>query len=624
MIGVIAPYSKFKEEVETIAQKLNIPIIAEVGALNSGLREANNMIKAHKVKIIIARASTADYLREKLDIPIIKIEITNFDVIKTLKSMDVTENSVVLLNHFTDEDRIDIQTISEIMNIQLDVKYFENERDINHHLNMLATDNDLQSVVGTAECVASTAGRKGIQSLIVYSQEESITEALHRSKEAVKNLLKEETKQRHLETIISHAFDGVISTNQDGYITVCNDVAANYIGVFENEIIHSYYSDIHIPLFKKLFGDGQNVTKHIINNGKQKFVLNRNHLGEESYVITFQEVETLVESDSNIRSKLYNRGFFAKYRFEDIVYRDKEMEQTLYLAKAYSKSEGNILIYGESGTGKELFAQSIHNESLRSKGPFVAINCAALPENLLESELFGYDEGAFTGAKKGGKPGLFEMAHKGTIFLDEIGEVSKSLQARLLRVLQEKEVMRIGGEKIIPVDVRVIAATNKNLKESMEKQKFREDLYYRLNILYIHIPPLRKRAKCIELLIDALLLKHGGQPEFITDALKEDFKRYNWPGNIRELENFIERIITIKQHLHEDVPLTMIKHAFQPKLEEDAITDDYIRVRVRSLQEMETEIYDQLLKKFDNNKTIVANKLGISRTTLWKKIKEVP
>ncbi|GIN22278.1 MAG TPA: sigma-54-dependent Fis family transcriptional regulator [Bacillus bacterium] len=623
MIGVIAPYSKFKGEVEITAKRLNIPIVAEVGALNSGLRKAKNMIKTHKVKVIIARASTADYLREKLDIPIIKIEITNFDVIKTLKSTDITESFVVLLNHFTDQNRIDIQTISEIMNIQLDVKYFGNERDITRHLNTLASQNDLQSIVGTAECVAATAGRKGMQSLVVYTQEESITEALLRSKEAMENLLKEEIKQRHLETIISHAFDGVISTNQDGYITVCNDVAANYIGIFENEIIQRYYKSIHIPLLKKLFGDGQNITKHIINNGNQKFVLNRNHLGEESYVITFQEVETLVESDSNIRSKLYNRGFFAKYHFEDIIHKSKEMKQTVSLAKAYSKSEGNILIYGESGTGKELFAQSIHNESFRSKGPFVAINCAALPENLLESELFGYDEGAFTGAKKGGKPGLFEMAHKGTIFLDEIGEVSLSLQARLLRVLQEKEVMRIGGEKIIPVDVRVIAATNKNLKDSVEKQKFREDLYYRLNILYIHIPPLRKRIEDIELLIDALFAKYGGQPEFITDKMKEDFKRYNWPGNIRELENFIERIITIKQHLHEDVPLTVIKHAFQPNLAEEAAMDDYIRVKVGSLQEMETEIYEQLLNKFDGNKTLVANKLGISRTTLWKKVKEV-
>lgn len=623
MIGVIAPYSKFKEEVENIAKKLNIPIVAEVGALKSGLRKAKNMIKTDKVKVIIARASTANYLREQLDIPIIKIEITNFDVIKTLKSTNTFESPVVLLNHLTDQDRVDIETIRDIMNIQVHVKHFENERDIIQHLDALASQNRLQSVVGTAECVVATAGKKGMQSLVVYTQEESITEALHRANEAMENLLKEEIKQRHLETIISHAFDGVISTNQEGYITVCNDVAANYIGVFENEIIGRYYKNIHIPLLKKLFGDGQNVTKHIVNNGSQRFVLNRNHLAEESYVITFQEVETLVESDSNIRSKLYNRGFIAKYQFEDIIHKSKEMKQTVSLAKAYAKSEGNILIYGESGTGKELFAQSIHNECFRSKGPFVAINCAALPENLLESELFGYDEGAFTGAKKGGKPGLFEMAHKGTIFLDEIGEVSLSLQARLLRVLQEKEVMRIGGEKIIPIDVRVVAATNKNLMESVENQKFREDLYYRLNILSIHIPPLRKRVKDIELLIDALLLKHGGQSEFITEEMREDFKKYSWPGNIRELENVIERIITIKQHLREEVPLTMIEHALQPKLVEEGALDDYIRVKVGSLQEMETEIYEQLLNKYDGNRTFVANKLGISRTTLWKKVKEV-
>src|SRR5690625_3003716 len=224
-------------------------------------------------------------------------------------------------------------------------------------------------------------------------------------------------------------------------------------------------------------------------------------------VVTYQEAESILLANNEIRSELYQRRFFAKYQFDDIISRSDKMEQLITLAKAYAISESNILIYGESGTGKELIAQSIHNESKRRTGPFIAVNCAALPENLLESELFGYEDGAFTGAKKGGKPGLFEMAHGGTIFLDEVGDITPSLQARLLRVLQEKEVRRIGGERIISVDIRVLSATNKDLLASVEDGEFRRDLYYRLNVLHLYNLPLRERVEDIEYIIDALLEK---------------------------------------------------------------------------------------------------------------------
>lgn len=622
MIGVIAPYAAFKEEVERVARKMNLPIVAEVGALRSGYAKALKMIKTHDVKVIVARASTADFLKEKLTIPVVKIDITNFDVIKTLKESGKRYKCIVLLNHSTDQHRIDIETISDLLKTRIEMKIFEDEQNILEHLNALAQQDAVDAVIGTAECVALSAGRKGMHSVVVFSQEESITEALLRAKESVEHLQKEELKQKHLETIISHAFDGVVSTNEEGLITVCNKVALEYLGVNTEEIIQRSYQNIQLSLVKKLFGDGSNVTRHVITHGSKKFVLNRHRLKGESFVITFQEVERLVDRDSNIRGKLYHRGFFAKYQFNDIIHKSKTMQQTLALAKAYAKSEGNILVYGESGTGKELLAQSIHNASHRAQGPFVAINCAALPENLLESELFGYEDGAFTGAKKGGKPGLFEMAHTGTIFLDEIGEISLSLQARLLRVLQEREVMRIGGDRIIPVDVRVIAATNKNLVESVHEQKFRSDLYYRLNILYLHIPPLRDRMEDLDLLIDYLTEKHGGKPEQITPEMREVFKAYHWPGNIRELENLIERIITIKAHIEEEVPLHIIKQTLREGIHHRNWSDDCLTIRIGRLEEMEAEIVEKLVQKYNGNRSYVAKRLGISRTTLWKKMKE--
>ena len=222
------------------------------------------------------------------------------------------------------------------------------------------------------------------------------------------------------------------------------------------------------------------------------------------------------------------------------------MEAVISQAVKFSYSDSNILIHGETGTGKELFAQSIHNSSRRRKGPFVAINCAALPENLLESELFGYVEGAFTGASKGGKMGFFEIAHKGTIFLDEIGDISPKLQSRLLRVIQEREIIRLGNDTVIPIDVRVICATNRDLKKEVARGSFREDLLYRLDVLELNLPPLRKRKQDILYLADRMVrFEHertGSRLEAISQEGRELLMRYGWPGNVREMRNFCERI----------------------------------------------------------------------------------
>ncbi len=239
-------------------------------------------------------------------------------------------------------------------------------------------------------------------------------------------------------------------------------------------------------------------------------------------------------------------GYFSKYEFKDLIGKNKRFLTTKNKAKKISKTNSTIILSGETGTGKELFAGAIHNNSLRKNNPFVAINCTTLPENLLESELFGYEKGAFTGAKKEGKIGLFERADKGTLFLDEIGDLPLSLQTRLLRVLEEKEIMRIGGDSIIPVDVRIIAATNRNLQELVDKGKFRKDLYFRLNVFQFQIPSLRERREDIPILIDYFFEKWEA-----SRILKQDFisfyNNYKWPGNIRELKNVLKNMITLSQ-----------------------------------------------------------------------------
>ncbi len=260
--------------------------------------------------------------------------------------------------------------------------------------------------------------------------------------------------------------------------------------------------------------------------------------GALAIVNNFEEKE---KSQQRLRLQLLGKGHRSRYVFEDILTRNPGLMEIKNLASKKAKSDSSVLIIGETGTGKELFAHAIHSSSKRKGWQFVTINCAALPESLLESELFGYEEGAFTGARKGGKPGLFELAHKGTIFLDEIGEMNLNLQARLLRVLENREVMRIGGDSVINVDIRIIAATNKELWKQVQEGTFRKDLYYRLNVLPIEVPPLRDRKEDILFILEQMLQTMGSRVT-ITEEAKEMLKGYPWHGNVRELKNLAEYV----------------------------------------------------------------------------------
>ena len=269
----------------------------------------------------------------------------------------------------------------------------------------------------------------------------------------------------------------------------------------------------------------------------------------EGAVATFQEISKIQDYEKMIRSELYKKGLTANYTFYDYIGENKEVKEQIAKAKIYAKTNSTVLIIGESGTGKEILAQSIHNASDRNNNPFVAVNCSAIPENLLESELFGYEEGAFSGAKKGGKVGLFELAHTGTILLDEIGNMPLNLQARLLRVLQEKEIWRLGSDRSIKVDVRVIASTNDNLFEMVKRGDFRRDLYFRLNVLKLEPMPLRERKDDIELIFNYYINKYSKTHISIDEELMHKIKDYVWPGNVRELQNFVERVCLLNGYV---------------------------------------------------------------------------
>ncbi len=286
-----------------------------------------------------------------------------------------------------------------------------------------------------------------------------------------------------------------------------------------------------------------------------------------------------------------------------------------------AQSSSTVLLLGESGTGKGLYARAIHSGGARREGPFVKVNCGAIPENLLESELFGYEEGSFTGAQKGGKPGKFELAHQGTIFLDEIGDLPYNMQAKLLRVLQEKEIERVGGRHSIPVEARIIAATNKDLREEVHRGSFREDLYYRLDVLTINVPPLREVASDIPLLVDNLLerLCHKLHlpPKTIREEVVGVFCRYPWPGNVRELENILERLLNLVEG-----DVISVEH-LPPHLWQHVQTSRYLAAG-HSLEkltaDLEREAIENALRTTGNNRTRATELLGLHRSTFYEKL----
>ena len=398
----------------------------------------------------------------------------------------------------------------------------------------------------------------------------------------------------------------IIGVDKDNFICSCNEGAEKILNRKSINLIGNSACDILscVP-FGEVRETKQEIRSRLVTVNGEYVNLNitpvikaENYMGAFAVLQRFKEEE---QKQHELRRQLLNKGHKAKYTFDDILGESGAIKKIKEIAKKMAKTNSAVLITGESGTGKELFAHAVHNYSDRKDYPFVAVNCAAIPENLLESELFGYEEGAFTGAKKGGKIGLFEFAHMGTLFLDEIEGMRPALQIKLLRVIQEKEIMKIGGGKVINIDVRIIAATNEELRKLVKENKFRKDLYYRINTLPIMIPPLREREDDVYLLLEKFKTEIGADFKF-TPKAKEAFKMYNWEGNIRELKNYVEFFNFMGEEYinFEDMPLA-IKEYYEENKERKEI---YEKEESNILKETAGHRYKEyvfLLKKIKEN-----------------------
>lgn len=349
--------------------------------------------------------------------------------------------------------------------------------------------------------------------------------------------------------------------------------------------------------------------------------------GDIRNMVIVQDVTRIQEAERKIRIELSKKGLVAEWTFDDIYTRDPGMERVVDRAKKIASFEGAVLIYGESGTGKEMFAQSIHNASERRNGPFVAVNCGALTESLLESELFGYVGGSFTGARKEGKAGLFELAHRGTIFLDEINSTTMSMQTKILRVLEERQVMRVGSDYVIPLDIRVISASNSNLSEDMEKGAFRRDLFFRLNTFQIQLPPIRERKRDIVPLFKRYVEQYGAQDVYLDSEFVALLEAYPWMGNVREIRSVALRyyafggdntggdILGNRYNQVDTASVVPVQDKKPMEIHEDGT------ISLADLSQVVEQLVIETLEERGLSKTEIAKKMGISRQALYKKMK---
>lgn len=353
-------------------------------------------------------------------------------------------------------------------------------------------------------------------------------------------------------TIVDNSSDGILYINEDGTVSITNKVFCSLAGKDICHILYKKISDV-IPNFTNW--KVSEIQNEIIELNNKNIVITISPIktvdNTVGYMLTTEEASKIQKIEHELRRKMRLSEHNAFYNFENIIGNSMALKNTINLAKKLALSNSTVLIQGESGTGKELFAQAIHNFSPRRNAQFVPVNFSSLSDSLLESELFGYEDGAFTGAKRGGKPGLFEQAHGGTIFLDEIGEISLQFQVKLLRILQERQIRRVGGNEIIPIDIRVIAATNKNLIKEVKKGTFRQDLFYRLSVLPLFLPSLKERKEDITCLLQHYLRKFTKKnslelKDFFTKDSLDFLIKYSWPGNIRELVNIVEYLVNIK------------------------------------------------------------------------------
>ncbi len=629
-IAIIAPIASMPEVARCVVEEngySNVDIIGGDLNLWKGVEAARRAID-DGAKVLISRGGTYDLIKSEFDVPVVEIKVTAFDLIDSFKAVKAAgETGIIGVIGYKNvisgadvvADVMGLRAVCFEMTENCDIAS-EVEKLISQGIRVFVGDGNVQDAVAKHSC----------KTILVNSGCQALQHAIEQAKGILYASKQQKERAQQFATIIDFVHDGIIAIDNLGHVTVFNSASEEITGYNKQEALGKKITEI-IPETRLLnileteqaeIGDIQWLDdKTVIATNRVPVIVDGEIRGA---VATYQDITEVQKLEQKIRIRLSEKGFVAQYSFDAIVHKSAAMSECIRTAKKFAQYDTSVLICGPSGVGKELFAQGIHNCSHRKNSPFVAINCAALPESLIESELFGYVEGSFTGAARKGKAGLFEMAHGGTIFLDEISELPLLLQGRLLRVLQEKQVMRLGDNKLIPVDVRIVCATNRDLRSLVSQNLFRVDLYFRIAILGLYVPPLSDRVDDIELLSKHFVEEYGrryrkGRMVLAADAL-EYLRGHSYEGNVRELQGMIERAVVICEGKNISARDLMVTPGGVFNVGDRGYCIPFSEGQ--TLKSLEDEYIDYVYKKTNGSIKECSAILGIDRTTLWRRIKE--
>lgn len=611
-----------------------------MGSMDGAVKIAKSLSK-EEVDVIICRGDSGTMVRNSgIEIPVVDMTLSDIEVVEAIeaakKRISVENPRIAYVGY---------------LNTYQNIKAFLHAMNINHiHFNIKSeqdTESALISLIGKVDIVIGgrstciIARKVGIPNVQLGASMKQLEGAYYKAREMQSAIHMEKKIAEERNTIINSVIEGIINIDVNRKITFVNTKASRMFVCDDlvNKSIFEVCTDLDADFVDRVFETGEPRSGYVLTVGEKKYVVAFNPVivkkCVEGAILSLQEINEFQKTETIVRKNLYLKGNVAHYQFSDIKGISEELKSTIKAAKKFANVESNILIVGATGTGKELFAQSIHNISKRAEGPFVAVNCGAIPSNLIESELFGYTEGAFSGAKKGGKMGLFELAHKGTIFLDEISEMDAYGQVMLLRVLQERQIRRVGGDAVIPIDVRVIAACNVDLYDMVNKDLFRKDLFYRLSVLVLNIPDLSKRIGDVAQLTNYFVEKYNklfDKQVVLLETAMQAMEQFEWKGNIRQLTNFCERIVAIAEvdELDGDFIRRELINSFffMNKDKTSLLLEENERQQEEAVVFINGKLYGKedikrLLKEEKGNKTAVSRRLNLGRTSFWRIVKKL-
>lgn len=625
-ITVFVPRRDMMEQFEAIATRYRKGNEVEIRLVHV-FGTPDNLVSEADGDILVARGMTHDRLRQLLPTKhIVEIRLSAMDILDALAEAErlySPKQIAVLIHNLTFRTPENFERFCGAQ-----IRIYDVTDEANARVMVARAIREGAEAIVAAGTVCGICREQGFPNIHVKTKDNVIDGALRTAAATALTINRERSRASLMKTIINRTDAALLAVDEKGVILEINNRMSRLLHMSSNKsCIGGRLDETNIPLRWREALSGEISTELLeYNEGSYLAQYQQFQSGdrERSVLITLRDSEQISKDDGRVRKELMRKGLTAKYTFSDIVGESPGIRNAIRMARRYSKVDSNVLIIAETGCGKELFAHSIHMSSDRRNEPFVAINCAALPESLLESELFGYAAGAFSGASRNGKPGLFEQADHGTIFMDEVGEIPIALQAKLLRALQEKEIRRVGSNSVQPVDVRVIAATNQDMEKRVAEGSFRADLYYRLDLLDIYIPPLRERWEDIPLYLEIFLERLGREmnlpvPELTTRAM-ECLTNYSWPGNVRELRNICERLIVLSDGgVIDSTDLETFRvfrraSSFAGACEKDTEEKTISPVSPQAVNEYAA----QFVKAREKKKSEIAKELGVSRTTLWR------